>query len=204
MPVLLTEPSKQEKTMPTQPMELIQRIISLSQHEAAHWIIAVALGFDAQEIKLIIQSLEAHRGKASTTFDVRFETIEEMRTVVQRRALITLAGAMGEAIDRGQQKVIAQAAYRILEDGETGAGQDYAVARELIVLLHNSKPISEGFSSRDLLIEHLDEALNLVALNMKPICDLADALTQKVIAGKGEGEVSKEEIHQLQLYCQLP
>ncbi|WP_460408580.1 hypothetical protein [Pseudomonas amygdali] len=117
--------------MPTQPMELIQRLIALSQHEAAHWIIAVALGFDAQEIKLIIQSLEAHRGKANTTFDARFETIEEMRNVVRRRALIKLAGAMGETIDRGQQKVNAQAAHLILEDGETGAGQDYAVAREL-------------------------------------------------------------------------
>ncbi|TSC26474.1 hypothetical protein FOM00_28635, partial [Pseudomonas sp. ST1] len=117
--------------MPTQPMELIQRLIALSQHEAAHWIIAVALGFDAQEIKLIIQSLEAHRGKANTTFDARFETIEEMRNVVRRRALIKLAGAMGEAIDRGQQKVNAQAAHLILEDGETGAGQDYAAAREL-------------------------------------------------------------------------
>lgn len=190
--------------MPTQPIELIQRVIALSQHEAAHWIIAVALGFDSQEIKLVIQSLEAHRGKANTSFDVRFETIEEMRTVVRQRALIKLAGAMGEAIDRGQQKVNAQAAHLILEDGETGAGQDYAVARELTVLLHNSKPLSEDISSRDLLIELLDEALTLVTLNMKPICDLADALTQKVMTGNGVGEVSKDEIHQLQLYCQLP
>ncbi|WP_122323317.1 hypothetical protein [Pseudomonas coronafaciens] len=190
--------------MSTQPLELIQRIIAISQHEAAHCVIAVALGFDAQEIKLEIQSLEAHRGKANATFDRRFETIEEMRTVVRRRALIKLAGAMGEAIDRGQQKVNAQAAHLILEDGETGAGQDYAVARELTVLLYNSLPFSQSFSSRDLLIELLAEALVLVKLNMKPICDLADALTGKVMTGKGQGEVSKDEIHQLQLYCQLP
>ncbi len=43
--------------MPIEPIELIQRVVALSQHEAAHWIIAVALGFDAQEIKLEIQSL---------------------------------------------------------------------------------------------------------------------------------------------------
>lgn len=189
--------------MPTQTIELIQRVVALSQHEAAHWIIAVALGFNAQEIKLQIQSLDAHRGKANTHFDARFETIEEMRTVVRRRALIKLAGAMGEAIDRGQQEVNAQAAHLILEDGETGAGQDYAVARELTVLLHNSEPLSPGFSSRDLLIELMAEASTLVTLNMKPICDLADALTQKVIAGKGVGEISKDEIHQLQLHCQL-
>ncbi|KAA3532651.1 hypothetical protein DXU85_28880, partial [Pseudomonas savastanoi] len=78
------------------------------------------------------------------------------------------------------------------------------IGASLTVLLHNSKPLSEGFSSRDLLIELLAEALTLVALNMKPICDLADALTQKVMTGKGVGEVSKEDIHQLQLYCQLP
>lgn len=189
--------------MPTQPIELIQRVIALSQHEAAHWIIAVALGFEAQEIKLEIQSLEAHRGKANTTFDARFDTMEEMRDVVRRRALIKLAGAMGEALDRGQQNVNAQAAHLILESGETGAGEDYAVARELTVLLHNSKPISDGSSSRDLLIELLTEALTLVTLNMKPVCDLADALTQKVMAGKGAGEVSKDKILQLQLYCQL-
>lgn len=53
--------------MPTQAIELIQRVIALSQHEAAHWwIITVALGFEAQEIKLEIQSLEAHRGKVNT------------------------------------------------------------------------------------------------------------------------------------------
>ncbi|WP_339420709.1 MULTISPECIES: hypothetical protein [unclassified Pseudomonas] len=190
--------------MPIEPIELIQRVVALSQHEAAHWIIAVALGFDAQEVKLEIQSLEAHRGKANTTFDARFETIEEMRSVVRRRALIKLAGAMGEAIDRGQQKVNAQAAQLILEAGETGAGQDYAITRELTVLLHNSLPFSQNFSSRDLLIELQTEAFTLVTLNMKPICDLADALTKKVMTGKGLGEVSKAEIHQLPLYCQLP
>ncbi|WP_054073080.1 MULTISPECIES: hypothetical protein [Pseudomonas syringae group genomosp. 2] len=190
--------------MPTQPIELIQRVIALSQHEAAHWIVAVASGFDAQEIKLEVQSLEAHRGKSNTTFDTQFETIKEMRAVVRQRVLTKLAGAMGEAIDRGQRKVNAQAAHIILEDGDTGAGQDYAVARELTALLHNSTPLSLGFSSRDLLIELLADSFNLVTLNMKPICDLADALTLKVMAGKGVGEVSKDEIHQLQLYCLLP
>ncbi|WP_122408828.1 hypothetical protein [Pseudomonas viridiflava] len=190
--------------MPTQPVELIQRTIALSQHEAAHWVVAVATGFHAQEIKLEVQSLEAHRGKANTTFDARFETIEEMRVVVRKRVVIKLAGAMGEAIDRGRREVNGQAAHLILEDGDTGSGQDYAVARELTMLLHNSTPLCPGFSSRDLLIELLADAFHLVTLNMKAICDLADALTLKVLTGKGVGEVCRDEIDQLHLYCELP
>jgi hypothetical protein len=58
-------------------------------------------------------------------------------------------------------------------------------------------------TSRDLLIELMADASTLVTLNMKPICDLADALTQKAIAGKGAGEISNDEIHQLQLHCRL-
>lgn len=69
--------------MLSQPIALIQQVIALSQHEAAHWIVAVALDFDAQEIKLVIQSLEAHRGKANITSDTRFEKIEEIRFQTQ-------------------------------------------------------------------------------------------------------------------------
>ncbi len=187
-----------------QPLKLIQRIVALSQHEAAHWVVAVALGFDAQEIELEIQSLEAHRGSANTCSDARCETIGEMRAVVRRRALIKLAGAMGEAIDRGIQKINAQAAQQILEDGTTGAGQDYAIARELTMLLYNSSPISQNLTSRDLLVELQADAFVLVSKNMRPICDLADALTKKVMSGKGLGELSKDEIYQLPLYCHLP
>lgn len=190
--------------MSTSPVEMIQRVTCLSQHEAAHWIIAIAMGFEAGEITLEVQSLAAHRGKANTSSAERISTIEAMLNFARRRALVKLSGAMGEAINRGQMEVDIKAAYQILQDGETGAAQDYAVARELTALLHNSMPLREGFSSRDLLIELLGEAQYYVTLNMKPICFLADALIKKVLANKGLGEVSKDEIFELQLYCQLP
>lgn len=190
--------------MPTSPNEMIQRTVSLSQHEAAHWIIAIAVGFEAHEITLKVQSLEAHRGKANTISIERIDTIEDMLNFVRRRALVKLSGAMGEAIDRDQMEVDGKAAKQILEDGETGAAQDYAVARELTLLLHNSMPAKDGFSSGDLLLELIGEALAYVTLNMKPICDLADALTRKVVTGRGTGEVGRDEIYQLALYCQLP
>lgn len=187
-----------------QPLELIHRVGALSQHEAAHWLTAIALGFDAQEIRLEIQSLEAHRGKANTNFDARCETLQEMQAVIRRRALVKLAGAMGEALNRETSQIDARAAQEILEEGATGAGQDYAVAKELTVLLHNSVSVREGFTARDMLIELQSEAFTMVSLHVTAVCDLADALTKRVVAGKGLGVLQKDEIHQIPLYCQIP
>ena len=35
-----------------QPFELLQRVRAIPQHEAAYWLTAIALGFDAQETRL--------------------------------------------------------------------------------------------------------------------------------------------------------
>ncbi|SFB62754.1 hypothetical protein [Azotobacter beijerinckii] len=185
------------------------RVRVLSQHEAAHYVTALALGFDAQEITLQVQSLDAHRGKARTDCIARCESLLELQEFMRCRILIILAGAMGEAINRTTYEVDGKAAYKILDEGSTGAGQDFAVAKELILLLHNSLPVSvnpqtgKGQTSKDLLVEFLGEALAWVTINARPICDLADVLTERVVAGRGSGGLQKAEIEQLPFYYHI-
>lgn len=88
-------------------------------------------------------------------------------------------------------------AHKILNEGSTGAGQDFAIANELVDLIQNSLPmkadleIGRDQSSADRLTNLLGNALALVESNTKPICVIADALVKKVMEGKGIGEPEK-------------
>lgn len=113
-----------------------------------------------------------------------------MQLVIRRRILVKLAGAMGEALNPLTYRIdaqAAQAAQEILDEGATGAGQDYAVAKELTVLLYNLIMVQEGFTFRDLLVELQGEAFAIVSRHATTVCDLADALTRQVLAGKDLG-----------------
>ncbi|MDU4254504.1 hypothetical protein [Pseudomonas sp.] len=187
-----------------QVLELLNRVQALARHESAHWLAAVSLGFDAQEIRLDIESPEAHRGKAHTNVRARCETLEELQVVMRQRALVLLAGAMGEALNVSTRQIDAGAAQKILDEGATGAGQDYAVAKELTVLLHGSMPVRESFTSRDLLIELQADAFTLVSLHAAAVADLASAFAGRVIAGKGRAVMQRDEIAQLPLFCDVP
>ncbi len=184
--------------------QMLLNIGAIAQHEAAHYVTASALGFEGREISLHYQiEPYAHRGNARGDYNVRCESLIELHELMTNRVIIALSGAMGEAIDRSTLKVNAVTAYKILNEGATGASQDFAVARELVNLLHNSSQAGvhvetgKDHSSVDLLNNLLGDTLALVELNAKPICAIADALTQKVVDGKGTGALQRVEIEQL-------
>lgn len=184
--------------------QMLLDIGALSQHEAAHYVTASALGFDATEIRLHYQiQPRAHRGKAHADYNIRCESLSELHTLMSNRVIIALSGAMGEAIDRSTYKVNGVNAYKILEEGATGAGQDFAVAKELVNLIHNSSPVvanvktGKDRSSRDLLNDLLGTALVLVELNAEAICVIADGLAKRVTESHGTGVLQKFEIEQL-------
>lgn len=184
--------------------QMLLNVGAIAQHEAAHCVAALASGFDAHQISLHYQLYpQAHQGKAHGDYNVRCDSLTELHDFMTKRAVITLSGAMGEAIDRSTFKVNAANAYKILDEGATGAGQDFAVARELVNLIHNSSPVTANpetgkeSTSVDLLGSLLTTALRLVESNAKPICVIADALVKKVVEGKGIGKLDRVEIEQL-------
>lgn len=188
--------------------EMLQRVGALTQHEAAHYVTAYAVGFDAQEITLHIRS-DAHSGKARIDYPIRCESLTELQKFMHDRIIVILSGSMGEALDRSTLTVNGAAAYEILNEGATGAGQDFAVAKELIMLLHSSLPSTmnsrtgKTSTSQDLLAEFLGATLNLVNDNARPICALADELKKRVVAGGGIGKVEKAEIEQMSIHSQI-
>lgn len=181
---------------------------ALSQHEAAHYITSIALGFEGKELNAQIQE-KAHHGRSCINTDIRCESLSELQNFMRCRALITLAGAMGEVINSIEGTVDPKAAHSLLEDNSTGAGQDYAVAKELVVLLHNSRPLTlndkteKHFTSRELLIDMLNDAYECVSSNIEPILELADELSRRVISGSGTGKILSNEINALPLFKKI-
>ena len=184
--------------------EKLLTIRAIAQHEAAHYVAALALGFEGTDINLHVQ-LEpyAHHGKARADYSIRCESLTELHELMTRRVIIVLSGAMGEAIDRSTFSVNASSAYKILNEGSTGAGQDFAIAKELVNLIHNSSPMKTNQETRrdqssgDRLTSLLGIALALVESNAEPVCVIADALVKKVVEGKGIGGLKSAEVEKL-------
>lgn len=189
--------------------ELIAKTRGVSRHEAAHFIIAFAQGFQSKGVSAHI-GLAAHRGKSYSIEASRCESLEQLQDYMRRRITILLAGAMGEALVPETLKLDATAAMKILEEGDTGAGQDYAIAKELIQMIHCSMPqkkddsTGKALTSRDLLCDSLGQTWTLVHLNATSICQLAQAVEVGVIANQGKYELFEEDIYTLQLFNPIP
>lgn len=177
------------------------RIQALAQHELAHYVTAIALGFEGGKVTLQIQP-QAHRGKSTTNNVIRCNSMEELRTFMRKRAIVVLAGAMGETIDRVAFEVNAQKSYQLLSEGETGAGQDNAVAKEIAQLLDNSSTTDGGerTPSRAVFVELLGDAFSLVQVNARPICELAEMLARRITGPLTEATLSREEIEATAAY----
>lgn len=177
------------------PEDLKSRIQDLAQHELAHYVTAIALGFEGREVTLQVQ-LEAHRGKSTANSVVPCNSMEELRSFVSKRAIVILAGVMGETIDRSTFEVDGVKAKQLLTEGDTGAGQDYAVVKELAQLLDNTSTAygGERTPSNDVLVQLLSDSLCLVDVNARPICELADMLAARVTGPSVKAVLLQEEI----------
>lgn len=181
----------------TQPTEslLVTRIRGLAQHELAHYVTAIALGFEGQEVTFKVHATElVHRGKSKADNVAKCDNLYELREFMHKRAIVLLAGVMGETVTRTAFQVDMKQAYQLLESGETGAGQDYSVAKELAQLLANSASETgdgtlpgRGAGSMRMFQELFTHAATMVAVNAKPICALADILAARVKPLKEEG-----------------
>lgn len=181
------------KTLDENP--LVTRIRALAQHELAHFVTAIALGFEGYEVTLKIHMTElVHRGKSRANNAIRCETLEDMRIFMHKRAIVTLAGVMGESVSRSTFKVDMRKALDLLELEETGAALDNAVAKELAQLIDNSSSEvgecglpAKGSGSLKVFQEIFIQAASVVHLNVRSICVLADLLAARAAIDETNG-----------------
>lgn len=176
---------------------IVTRVRALAQHELGHFVAAIALGLEGQEVTFTIHPTEvAHRGKSRVNNVIRCETLAELRELMHKRAVVLLAGVMGETISRSSLQVDMREALRLLEQGETGAALDHATAKELAQLLDNSAPEigsgilpPRGAGSMKVFQELFTHAATVVQMNAESICTLADMLAARVKISEREGVI---------------
>jgi hypothetical protein len=167
---------------------LVTRIRALAQHELAHFVAAISLGFKGYEVTFKVHPTEhVHRGSSRVDAVVRCDTLVGVREFMHKRAIVLLAGVMGESISRSTLQVDMLKAKQLLELGETGAGQDHAVAKELAQLLDNSASEAgggllpaRGAGAMRVFQELFTHAASVVQINVEPVCALADMLASRV------------------------
>jgi len=194
---------------------LVTRIRAIAQHELAHFVAAIALGFEVHEVTLKLHPTEqVHRGKSRVNNIARCDNLKELREFMHRRAIVALAGVMGETISRSTLQLDTREAYQLLEHGETGAALDYAVAKELAQLLDNSsyeegdgKLPARGAGSMKVFQEIFIHAASVVQINVRPVCALADMLAAQVKPSEGrdfiEATLTLEDVERTAAYREI-
>jgi len=154
------------------------RARAIAQHEFGHFVVSVALGYKPAGVSIHVPSLEAHRGKCWEAPRDRCETLEQVRDYLKRRIIILLAGAVSESLDSGTHQPDTNRAIALLRNGETGAGDDYARATELVALLHSTMPIDDEplVGIEALLNQLFNHTVAIVVQNGQVISELAYSL----------------------------
>lgn len=107
----------------------------LGQHEAAHYVAARVLGFQAGDIKVQLSDLYgARQGASALTPSEPLRSIPEIISFLRRRIQVLYAGVLGESLTNAGE-IDNEAALSLLRGAQ---GQDdYNKASQLIRLLRN-------------------------------------------------------------------
>nr|WP_314530094.1 peptidase M41 [uncultured Pseudomonas sp.] len=149
-----------------------ERALQIAHHEMGHYVVARALGFATGGVTLSVTMDLRHQGGASITLVRPIVSMQDMKTHLEARVMVLMAGAMGQTLSSTNpvtKRVAKSEAVAILK-GAQGAEQDYAKVRELQYLLRNiAFPETDPASS------------DQVAVQLKVITDDLWARTQKIV-----------------------
>ena len=149
-----------------------ERALQIAHHEMGHYVVARALGFATGGVTLSVTMDLRHQGGASITLVRPILSMQDMKTHLEARVMVLMAGAMGQTLSSTNpvtKRVAKSEAVAILK-GAQGAEQDYAKVRELQYLLRNiAFPETDPASS------------DQVAVQLKVITDDLWARTQKIV-----------------------
>lgn len=151
------------------PPVIRERALQIAHHEMGHYVVARALGFATGGVTLSVTMDLRHQGGASITLARPIASMEAMKTHLEARVMVLLAGAMGQTLSSTHsiaRRVDKAQAVGILK----GAEQDYAKVKELQHLLRNiACPDTHPVSS------------DQVAAQLKVITDDLWVRTQKIV-----------------------
>ena len=116
--------------------EHLDQLLKIARHEAAHFVVAAAMGFTGKGISIHYQDVDRYHGKADHDLAERCGSLLEVEQYSIRRTITLMAGAIGEALDAGGQ-VNRKEADRIFENPGTGAEGDRSTSHEFIHLIHH-------------------------------------------------------------------
>ena len=149
-----------------------ERALQIAHHEMGHYVAARALGFATGGVTLSVTMDLRHQGGASITLVRPILSMQDMKTHLEARVMVLMAGAMGQTLSSTNpvtKRVAKSEAVAILK-GAQGAEQDYAKVKELQYLLRNiAFPETDPASS------------DQVAVQLKVITDDLWARTQKIV-----------------------
>ena len=149
-----------------------ERALQIAHHEMGHYVVARALGFATGGVTLSVTMDLRHQGGASITLVRPILSMQDMKTHLESRVMVLMAGAMGQTLSSTNpvtKRVAKSEAVAILK-GAQGAEQDYAKVKELQYLLRNiAFPETDPASS------------DQVAVQLKVITDDLWARTQKIV-----------------------
>ncbi|MCX2896194.1 peptidase M41 [Pseudomonas mandelii] len=156
----------------TLPPVVRERALQIAHHEMGHYVVARALGFATGGVTLSVTMDLRHQGGASITLVRPILSMQDMKTHLEARVMVLMAGAMGQTLSSTNpvtKRVAKSEAVAILK-GAQGAEQDYAKVKELQYLLRNiAFPETDPASS------------DQVAVQLKVITDDLWARTQKIV-----------------------
>ena len=154
------------------PPAVRERALQIAHHEMGHYVVARALGFATGGVTLSVTMDLRHQGGASITLVRPILSMQDMKTHLEARVMVLMAGAMGQTLSSTNpvtKRVAKSEAVAILK-GAQGAEQDYAKVKELQYLLRNiAFPETDPASS------------DQVAVQLKVITDDLWARTQKIV-----------------------
>ncbi|MFA0999132.1 MULTISPECIES: hypothetical protein [Pseudomonas syringae group] len=124
--------------------EQLDQLLKIARHEAAHFVVAEAMGFTGKRVSIHYQAPDRYHGKADHDLTGRCDTLIAVEQYAWRRSITLMAGAIGEALN-AYGEIDRKAADRIFESPDSGAGSDRSTCHEFINLIHSI--IGPGTSS---------------------------------------------------------
>ncbi|MCO7524861.1 hypothetical protein NJH54_10080 [Pseudomonas asiatica] len=197
------------------PTHIRDQARKVAQHEMGHYVMARVMGFVTDGVSIEIRH-NGHLGGATVQLSESLRSLDDVSSYLKRRVLVLYAGAMAETLHPAhipKSGVDQEMAVKILNEG-LGAEQDYAKAREAILLLRNIEhpgTLEEGDVQQELneLAQSLwDRTVEVVELLESTIVGVAGALTERLhSAGPREPYVaafSKDDLEEIPNLMELP
>ncbi|NVL49882.1 hypothetical protein F2S72_09030 [Pseudomonas syringae pv. actinidiae] len=159
----------------------------IAQHEIGHLVISKCMGFTTGGVSVKLIGFDGHQGGAEIMLEEPFISVQQVKSYLERRAIVLFAGAVSETLPpaHGPVRGVNKEKASELIHGQT-ALSDYGKAREAIAMLRNilhpeTVEIGEASDQKHQIIDRLwDRSVELVGQFETTIVGVAGALVERL------------------------